>query len=67
MPKYIKPRSLTWWASFVPLALGLFVATEAVHGLAAWVQAVRTGTGMTAPVLINLGLAGIGLRGAIND
>ena len=63
--KYFKPKSLTWWASVVPLALGLFMAFEPVHGMADLVQAARNATGMTAPALINLGLAGIGLRGAI--
>jgi hypothetical protein len=49
------------------LLAGVFIALEPVHGLAAWVEAVRNATGMTAPALINLGLAGIGLRGAIRD
>lgn len=63
--KYFKPKSLTWWASVVPLVLGLFMAFEPLHGLSDLVQAVRNATGMTAPVLVNTGLAGIGLRGAI--
>lgn len=63
--KYLKVKSLTWWASVVPLALGLFMAFEPVHGMTDLVQAARNATGMTAPVLINMGLAGIGLRGAI--
>ena len=65
--KYFKPKSLTWLASVVPLLAGVFIALEPVHGLAAWVEAVRNATGLTAPALINLGLAGIGLRGAIRD
>jgi len=65
--KYFKPKSLTWLASVVPLLAGVFIALEPVHGLAAWVEAARNATGMTAPALINLGLAGIGLRGAIRD
>jgi hypothetical protein len=65
MRKYIKPRSLTWWSAVVPLACGLFMAFEPVHGLADLTEAIRNATGLTAPVLINLGLAGIGLRGAV--
>jgi hypothetical protein len=65
MRKYFKPRSLTWWASIAPLAAGLFLATEPIHGLAGMADSIRAGTGMNAPVLINMGLAGVGLRGAL--
>jgi len=65
MDKYFKPKSLTWWASFTPLAIGAFMASEPIHGLSDWVEVASNGTGMSAPVLINLGLAGIGLRGAV--
>lgn len=63
--KYIKPKSLTWWASVAPLFAGVFMATEPMHGLSDVVASLRTGTGLNAPVLINMGLAGIGLRGAL--
>ena len=63
--KYFKPFSLTWWASVAPLLAGLFMATEAIHGQSALVASIYAATGMSAPVLINLGLAGIGLRGAV--
>lgn len=63
--KYFKPRSLTWWASVAPLLAGVFMALEPVHGLTPWVEALRNASGATAPVLINAGLAGIGLRGAM--
>lgn len=64
--KYVKPRSLTWWASFVPLACGLVVASEPIHGAALLVQTIDNATGgMSAAMLVNLGLAGIGLRGAV--
>ncbi len=66
MHKYIKLNSLTWWASVTPLLAGLFVATEPLHGFAAIASSITTGTGMTAPMLINLGLVGIGMRGAID-
>jgi len=63
--KYFKPGSLTWWASVAPLIAGLFLATDGLHGAVGIADAIRTGTGMSAPVLINMGLAGIGLRGAM--
>lgn len=64
--KYFKPKSLTWWASLAPLLAGLFVAAEPVHGLAAWVELIDNATGGASPaVLINAGVAGIGLRGAL--
>jgi hypothetical protein len=63
--KYWKPESLTWWASVVPLLCGLFIAFEPVHKLADLSESIRLATGLSAPVLINIGLAGIGLRGAV--
>lgn len=65
MNKYFKPRSLTWWASVTPLLCGLVVASEPIHGAAAFAASITAATGLEAPALINLGLAGIGLRGAI--
>lgn len=66
MRKYIKLNSLTWWSAVVPLLAGLFVAFEPVHGLSELATAIKNASGMSAPVLINIGLAGVGLRGAIN-
>lgn len=64
--RYFKPRSLTWWASIVPVAAGLFLAFEPVHQITSWAQVIRSIAGETPPaVLINAGLAGIGLRGAL--
>lgn len=64
--KYLKVKSVTWWASVVPLAAGVFLALEPVHGLTAWAAAVSSATGEVPPAaLINAGLFGIGLRGAI--
>ena len=65
MQKYIRPTSLTWWSAVVPLLCGLFMAFEPVHGLTDLAAVIKNATGMSAPVLINIGLAGIGLRGAI--
>jgi DMSO/TMAO reductase YedYZ heme-binding membrane subunit len=65
MQKYIRPTSLTWWSAVVPLLCGLFMAFEPVHGMSDLAEAIQNATGMSAPVLINVGLAGIGLRGAI--
>lgn len=66
MKKYFKPKSLTWWASVSPLAMGIFMATEPMHGLSDAAMSVKNATGLTAPVLINMGLAGIGIRGAVD-
>jgi hypothetical protein len=64
--KYFQPKSLTWWAAFVPLLMGLSAALEPIHTSAAVTQIIDNMTGGASPyVLINAGLAGIGLRGAI--
>ncbi len=64
--KYIKPRSLTWWASVAPLLAGVILATEPLHGWIGLSQTLRNFTGDVPPsLLINAGLAGIGLRGAL--
>lgn len=64
--KYLKLNSVTWWASFVPLLLGIFVGTEPLHGHSDWVRVVNSLTGDLSPaVMINAGLFGIGVRGAI--
>ena len=64
--KYVKPKSLTWWAAFVPLLMGLSAALEPAHGSAALTQIIDNMTGGASPyALINAGLAGIGLRGAM--
>lgn len=66
--KYFKPGSLTWWSSVAPILVGLFMAFEPVHGLTAWTQSLGEIFGNASPaVLINAGLAGIGLRGAWPD
>jgi hypothetical protein len=65
--KYVKPKSITWWASVFPLLAGLVLAvTSAVPGLEG-VGALINGffPEMGAVALINLGLVGIGLRGAV--
>lgn len=64
--KYFKPKSVTWWASVAPLVAGMIVATEPLHGLTAAVDVINAITGNASPaILINAGLAGIGLRGAL--
>lgn len=63
--RYVKPRSVTWWAGFVPIVAGGFVAAEPVHHLADWAAFVSATYGDVPPVVpINFGLAAIGLRGA---
>ncbi|MCA0272756.1 MAG: hypothetical protein LCH69_11920 [Proteobacteria bacterium] len=64
--KYIKPASLTWLASALPLGAGVFIAFEPVHHFTDWSKALSLAFGGTSPyLLINAGLIGIGLRGAI--
>ncbi len=64
--KYVKPTSLTWLASVLPLLAGLFIAFEPVHHLIDWAKAVSLTFGGASPyILINAGLVGIGLRGAV--
>jgi hypothetical protein len=67
MNKYFKPASLTWWASVVPLLAGIVLAlSAAVPALVPVVSVIDAATGkLPAPVLINMGLIGIGLRGAV--
>ena len=65
--KYIKPRSLTWWASVAPFLAGVALAlSEALPSLASLATVINAASGdLPAPVLINMGLIGIGLRGAV--
>ena len=66
--KYFKPRSLTWWASFALLAAGLLLAVSNSTGTMPVVaELIRQlfGSGVEPAVLVNTGLVGIGLRGAI--
>ena len=64
--KYIKPKSLTWWSSFVPLAIGVFVAFAPIHGQTELVAVANSLTGGASPgLLVAAGLGGIGLRGAV--
>lgn len=67
MDRYFKPKSLTWWASATPLMAGLVLALSAafpgLSGVAAVIDAASGG--LPPPVLINMGLVGIGLRGAM--
>ena len=68
MIKYFKPGSLTWWAAMVPLACGITMSlAEAMSALepAATVMRSMYGPEFSPSMLINLGLAGIGIRGAI--
>ncbi|MCT4608647.1 MAG: hypothetical protein N4A70_05520 [Pelagimonas sp.] len=65
--KYFKPGSLTWWASVAPLVAGCVLATEPLHGWGNIAQTLRNFAGDVPPaVMINAGLAGIGIRGAMS-
>ncbi len=64
--RYVKPTSLTWLASALPVLAGLFIAFEPVHHLSDWTRAVSRAFGDASPyLLINAGLVGVGLRGAV--
>ena len=64
--RHVKPTSLTWWASVAPLVAGLVLATEPLHEWAALADTTRNLVGDVSPsLLINAGLAGIGIRGAL--
>lgn len=64
--KYFKPNSLTWWASVTPLLMGVVIATEQLHGMTPVVLFLNSLTdNVGAYALINAGLAGIGIRGAL--
>jgi hypothetical protein len=65
--KYVKPASLTWWASVAPLIAGAVLAVSAAFPALAPVAAIINAASgdLPAPVLINMGLIGIGLRGAV--
>ena len=66
MNKYFKPKSLTWWSAVFPLVAGLVVASLPIHGLDALVRTIDSVTGGVAPaILINAGMVGIGVRGAM--
>lgn len=67
MERYFKPASLTWWASATPIFGGILKALGAAFpGLQPLVAVIdEMSGGMPAPVLINMGLVGIGLRGAM--
>lgn len=67
MDRYFKPYSLTWWASATPLFGGVILALAAAFPALQPVALVinEASGGMPAPVLINMGLVGIGLRGAM--
>jgi|TARA_R110000782_G_scaffold132930_1_gene225110 hypothetical protein len=64
--KYLKFKSLTWWASFMPLIGGVLVASEALHGWSDITATIDAVTGGVSPsLMINAGLLGIGFRAAI--
>ena len=64
--KYYRPKSVAWWASVTPLILGVILAVAQALGWTPVVAIIDTfAPGMSPAVLVNLGLFGIGLRGAI--
>lgn len=66
--KYFRPNSLTWWASATPLFAGMIKAASVARPELQTITAVIDAASgdMPAPILINMGLIGIGLRGAVD-
>lgn len=69
LDKYIQLKSLTWWASLIPLLAGAFLYLSGViPGLDDLVAAVNViYPNADAGLLLNMGLAGIGIRGALTQ
>ena len=67
MNKYIKPRSVTFWAGAVPLLSGLLMAASKVVPQLQPVSIVLDAIygGISPSALINTGIAAIGIRAAI--
>lgn len=67
MNKYIKPKSLTFWAGATPLVAGVVVALSSVFPALEPAKTVidAVSGGQTSGVLINAGLVAIGLRAAV--
>lgn len=65
--KYFKPRSLTWWAAVIPLLVGMLqIAVPDYQPVTPIMDLVKAFYNDANPTtLINIGLAGIGLRGAL--
>lgn len=68
--RYIKPKSVSWWASLVPLLAGIVLAIgEAFPEVMVLSRAVifinAISGGITPFVMVNIGVAGIGFRGAV--
>lgn len=65
--KYFRPSSLSWWVSVAPLLGGVVKsASVAAPELAPAVAIIDEMSGhATAAQMIQLGLLGIGLRGAL--
>lgn len=68
--KYLKPKSLTWWAGFVPLIAGVIVA-GATTLFPQWEPVAdfinQLSGGMSPAVLVGWGAGLIGLRGAAGN
>lgn len=68
---YFKPDSLTWWSAVIPLVAGVVLwlagtfPSDMSAEIVTFIQSIWPQA--TAGVLINIGLAGIGIRGAIGD
>ena len=70
MTRYFKPKSLTWWCAFIPATSGaLQLVSVDIPYISEYARPIINALYNDIPpsALFNLGLAGIGLRGAIKD
>jgi len=64
--KYIKPKSVTWWAGVAMVGMGGALGIDDGYDLGAAIDVLRAWTGgMGASVLIAQGAGLIGIRGAM--
>ena len=64
--KYIKPKSVTWWAGVAMVVMGGVLGIDDGYDLGASIDVLRAWTGgMGASVLIAQGAGLIGIRGAM--
>jgi len=64
--KYVKLKSLTWWAAIVPVFVGVLLALGNVFQWELVVKIINEfAPGVPPAVMINSGLVAIGFRGAI--
>ena len=65
--KYVKPRSMSWWAGVAMVAMGFLVGLSEAVDLRGWEAVIAAWTGgVPANVLLLNGASVIGIRGAFD-